>query len=413
MIAQLRYREDYVCRLELDFGGRICRILEVENDKLLPLGIRDADTLNEWWRFNSIPVERESIRAGLRRYGVTEPLELKALGCGFSLANHYWICPIGYHFSWKENNLYSNDFDDTMGRILCDHAPLHENPTGYTNPDSGLNGQFRKRWTIKDGRRMLIKAGRGDNTEEPYHEVLASLLYHCVGIPAAKNRFIMEDGKAFSASECFTDETSELITAQEFLLARPALLERYNPRKTYENFIREFEHMGIENARRILDHMNCMDYFLGNTDRHFGNIGVLKTDSGYRMAPIYDNGSMRQIASVTEEETVYCFEMRNFAGGYIASEDVPGLAESFGGIEKKELTRQLFVYAGLLHRYSIYREENIVKYCVNLLHRYDHLMDLLDARGIPVEKGGKYTREETADFKEKLWEQIRKEWRKS
>lgn len=53
-------------------------------------------------------------------------------------------------------------------------------------------------------------------------------------------------------------------------------------------------------ARQYLYEMICLDFLIGNEDRHHNNFGVIRTPEGYRLPPHFDNG-----LSLFEHDTKY------------------------------------------------------------------------------------------------------------
>lgn len=69
-------------------------------------------------------------------------------------------------------NPYDNPFSEDIGKSL-----FHGNVTEFTDiisPDLFTNGNLRKRWTIDNNNRRLIKAGNSTSRQEPFNEVIAS-----------------------------------------------------------------------------------------------------------------------------------------------------------------------------------------------------------------------------------------------
>ena len=75
--------------------------------------------------------------------------------------------------SWHEVNFFENSFSEDVGNILFGH-PSGGGEVSLMSPDNTSDGWLKKKWTIMDGKRFLLKGGSGATQQEPYNEVLAS-----------------------------------------------------------------------------------------------------------------------------------------------------------------------------------------------------------------------------------------------
>ena len=99
------------------------------------------------------------------------------------------------------------------------------------SPDNTSDGWLKKKWIIAEGKRCLLKAGSGATQQEPYNEVLASII---------------------------------------------------------------MEQLGIPGIRESLDRMLVLDYLILNEDRHQNNFGAIRNANTLEWlgaAPVFDNGS--------------------------------------------------------------------------------------------------------------------------
>ena len=69
-----------------------------------------------------------------------------------------------------------------MGNILFGQGSTSDR-ISLMSPDNTSDGWLKKRWTILDGKRCLIKGGSGATQQEPYNEVIASAIMKRLGVP--------------------------------------------------------------------------------------------------------------------------------------------------------------------------------------------------------------------------------------
>ena len=293
----LKWKNENVCKFNMTDYGYLIDIPKLYNRELLPLGVKmegeivDSLWMSAWWKNNSIPAERDSIRLGLECVGVTSEDELKLLCRGLSLTNNYWLCDPNETLRWEEINFWDNGFSDEVGRALFSHRPLHKN-VNFKSPDASLNGMLKKTWVDKEGEFYLAKGGSGSACQEVFNEKIASDLLKLAAAEHVEYQLGMCDNKICCLAKCMTDRDTELIHASQIFESIP--------RKGYpdhENeldyFKRTLEYYDIRYDSEQLDKMLCIDYMIANTDRHYNNIGILenKNTGERKLSPIFDNGT--------------------------------------------------------------------------------------------------------------------------
>lgn len=104
------------------------------------------------------------------------------------------------------------------------------------------------------------------------------------GKPGCRSKNFLEYGEAFITFErLFRISTGDSL--QDCVFRINSVMER-------KNFVLEFlkRETGL-NLGTYLETLLQLDAITLNTDRHFHNLGVIKGASGYREAPIFDNGA--------------------------------------------------------------------------------------------------------------------------
>ena len=282
-------------------NGSITKINKVYDRETLPVGLytgrglseieSDETPLKAWWKNNSIPAERDSIRRGLDCIGITDVDELKLLSHGVSLLNDYWVKDAEETITWADINFWDNPFSKEIGEALFNHKPYHSGHAVGASPDASLNGLLKKKWIILDGKYYLQKSGTGLTKEEVFHEILGTELMNAVGIPNAQYKLYFDDGEICCISECFTSENIELIPFTQVIES----VERqvYPLESEMEHIKKILEYFHVKNYEEYLNSLLCIDYIMANIDRHYNNLALLyDQDTGkFSFSPVYDSGN--------------------------------------------------------------------------------------------------------------------------
>jgi len=167
----------------------IVAIGTVHDAARVPLGVQSMkggialDELNDWLKGRSIPASRAGIRNLYARLG-RESTECLILKCyALSLSDHYWLRPIGSGVNWSDVNFFENDFSRDVGEMLFGREPADRKRINLMSPDNTSEGWLKKKWIIADGKRKLVKGGSEPWRQEPYNEVIASVIMRRLGIP--------------------------------------------------------------------------------------------------------------------------------------------------------------------------------------------------------------------------------------
>jgi len=292
----LKHKDIPVAEIELDEAtGAISSIGNVYNERHVPVGIPvkrgriDRAALNEWWRGRSIPVSRDGIKEALIELKLATTQKLLDKSLGLSLSDQYWISPLHSSADWSKLNFYENAFSEDVGNILLGRGSSGER-LSLMSPDNTSDGWLKKKWTILDGKRCLIKGGSGAIQQEPYNEVLASRLMERLGVPHVSYSLLVQENYPYSVCENFITPQTELVTAWYIMNTR----QKPNHVSVYQHYVDCCEALGIPGIVDALDRMIVVDYLIANEDRHQNNFGVIRnaeTLEWIGAAPVYDSGS--------------------------------------------------------------------------------------------------------------------------
>ena len=289
------YKETRVALLELDEAiNSISDIDEVYNEKHLPVGIHTVNgivnrkELNLWWRKRAIPSSRDGLRSALDELNIHSPEALLDKCYGLSLSDQYWICPESSGFLWQNINFFDNSFSEDVGNILLGH-PSSGDSFSLVAPDNTSDGWLKKKWSIIDDKRCLLKAGSNVFYQEPYNEVIASAIMKRLGIEHTEYKIINYRDDVYSVCDNFISRDTELITAHHIMNS----IKKPNHITLYQHFVNCCREIGL-NAVPFLDRLITVDFLIANEDRHTNNFGLIRNADTLEytaFAPIYDNGT--------------------------------------------------------------------------------------------------------------------------
>lgn len=292
----LMHKRIAVAELEIDNAScAITGIDDIYAPEHVPVGISvfrgaiDRKALNNWWRKRAIPASRDGIRRALEELQVSSSEALLEKCYGLSLSDQYWICPKAASITWDDINFFDNSFSEDVGNVLLGHASSSDS-ISLMSPDNSSDGWLKKKWTILNGKRCLLKGGSGIVQQEPYNEVLATTLMNRLDISCVQYSLIMKNSYPYSICEDFITKDTELISAQHFMDGH----KKPNNFSVYQHFVKCCEKVGIKAAVDFLDRMLTVDFLIANEDRHFNNFGLIRDAESLEyigMAPIYDNGT--------------------------------------------------------------------------------------------------------------------------
>lgn len=264
------------------------------NPELAPLhDTNNLDWLKQWWKRRSIPISQGNIRHMLEEKGLLGPEDFLLKNLGLSLTDYYWISPLDSGITWKDVNLFENDFH---GNIMIGEAESEnfDDMPHYT-PNGSLQGTLEKSWTILNGERGLLKGNCNNLSSESINEVIASKLHEMQGFKNyTKYKLIKINGRNYDYgcySKLFTSQELELISAYDVVCSE----KKPNDISVFEHFIHVCAKNGLDEniLRNFLDYMILSDFVLSGRDRHLSNVSILRDSGSLQFAmpaPIYDSG---------------------------------------------------------------------------------------------------------------------------
>ncbi|MCL1846124.1 MAG: excisionase [Defluviitaleaceae bacterium] len=287
----LMHKNIPVADMVIDETGFIAKVPKVHDERHLPVRIFgagiDRKALNDWWLGRSIPASRDGLQSALEVMGLSSPTLLIEKCFGLSLSDQYWIAPKNSELKWENINFFTNDFSKDVGEALFGKEPTEIN---FASPDNTSDGWLKKKWIISDGKRVLMKGGSGVFQQEPFNEVISTIVMKRLNVAHIEYTLTFDGEKPFSLCENFVTPDTELVPAWRVKES----LKKSNSDSHFTHFLRCCDESGIANVQSALNKMLTIDYIIANEDRHYNNFGFLRnaeTLEWQGFAPIYDSGT--------------------------------------------------------------------------------------------------------------------------
>ena len=262
--------------------------MDEENKKLFPLDMTlTPEGLGHWLRHRTIPKNRAFVHDLLAKSGLNlnRPLGIIDVCKGLSLNDCYWIVKSGDETPFAQANLYDNRFSNILAELAFTGYGSKVRASLFSSPEFTTNGMLRKCWRRIGGKVYLYKGGTegASNTgNEPYSEFYAAQVAAAMDIRAIP--YGLSKWKGILCSTC------ELFTSKEYAYLPIGHLVSKGGLKAVRAY---YEKLGPEFVN-ALNEMLVFDAVICNTDRHFGNFGVLvdnRTNAITSPAPLFDHGN--------------------------------------------------------------------------------------------------------------------------
>ena len=287
----LKHKDEPVLRFELleNTGNpRVQITWKTENQSLLPLDLSaDEAGLAQWLRSRTIPKNRAFVSNFLSKCGlsINRPMDILSVSKGLSLNDVYWVTEAEFPGSFEKYNLYENRFSNVLALIAFTGYGSALRSSLISSPEFTTNGMLPKCWRRISAKIFLYKGGTSgaSNTGfEPYSEYYASEIAKAMGVNAIEYRLTRWKGVLCSSCALFTSPAYSYIPIGKLI------------RSGGMGAVREFYASLGEEFTDALNEMMVFDAIICNTDRHFGNFGVLVDTASNRIAapaPLFDHGN--------------------------------------------------------------------------------------------------------------------------
>lgn len=274
--------------------GVITSTDKIYNQNHLPVSVMingeqfSKTRLSQWWVGRSIPASRMGIKDILLSLDIATPLNLVDKAFGLSLSDQYWIKPKNSSLLWKNINFFDNDFSEDVGNLLFGEGDTKN--ISLVSPDNTSDGWLKKKWKIIDNKRYLIKSGSSITQQEPYNEVIASIICKRLKIDHIPYKLIFHNEYPYSMCENFVTRDTELVSGYAIYNS----YQKPNHISPYQHYIECARKLGVPDLEDSLNKMLVLDYIICNQDRHLNNFGVLRNANTLEYiapAPVFDSGT--------------------------------------------------------------------------------------------------------------------------
>lgn len=309
MIYTIKHMDTPVIRFELlenVANPRVSIKWITDKTDLLPLDLTEGDEgLSRWLRGRTIPKNRAFVNNFLSKCGlsINRPMDIISVSKGLSLNDVYWVVEDEFTGTYAKYNLYENNFSNILALIAFTGYGSSLRSSLVSSPEFTTAGMLPKCWRRMSRKVYLYKGGTSgaSNTGfEPYSEFYASEIAKIMGINAVEYRLANWKGNLCSTCELFTSLNYSYIPIGKIV--------RTGGMKAVKDYYESLGDVFIE----ALNEMIVFDAVICNTDRHFGNFGVLIDNTTNRIAkpaPLFDHGnSLFNFAGKDDLESEEAFE---------------------------------------------------------------------------------------------------------
>lgn len=231
----------------------------------------DVDTLvnnlmnfNYWCASRVLTLDRKYAKEILNSIGMSQAVtdrERAKIALSYrclSLTDVFWVRRAGENITFSDVNLYENHLENTFIDISL-RGKQYSVQNEALARDLSTNGCFPKAWRRMEDGFWLLKDGDADAVER---ELLASQICRCFDVDQVLYERDYFDGEKVSISKNFTSENFSIVSMKNFEIY--AANQEINAKEAVLKLDAKNYYM-----------MNVVDYLMGNTDRHWGNWGML------------------------------------------------------------------------------------------------------------------------------------------
>lgn len=228
-----------------------------------------------------------------------------------SLTDVFWVKKQNERITFGEINLYDNHLDRTFIDIaLKGRQYTVENE--YLARDLATNGCFPKAWKRSGNGFALLKDGGKSAVER---ELLASRICRCFDVSQVLYEEDYFDGEKVTVSQNITSKEYSIVSMEAFEIYSQ------NHNRNTAKYIKSLD-------RHNYYMMNIIDYLVGNTDRHWGNWGVLINNKNNKPVGIHKLMDFNQAFHAYDTlegancQTVFCKKMTQKEAAVLAVKSV-------------------------------------------------------------------------------------------
>lgn len=251
--------------------------LEIVNESLLPLYLKNTGNVERWLETRAIDYHRANSRLLKKALRLTEKDDISTVITvnAVTITDAYWVKPVDSPLTYLDVKFDSDLFSNLALNGTYDSFNRAANSKSSKTPELTNTGSFEKCWKLKNGTWWMHKKA---NHEEMFSEIFIYKLGTNLGFNMAE----YQRGKNVVTTKDFTNSASiNFEPAYSFMGDNEDYVETLNALKSL-----------CPNAIPDYVKMLFLDTICANPDRHTFNFGVLRDiDSGniIGLAPNFDN----------------------------------------------------------------------------------------------------------------------------
>lgn len=268
---------DTVGRCEIKDPSFMPYSLYLESSEDIMVMVENVNNFNYWCASRVLTLDRQYAKALLNSAGLmqaTTDRDRAKIALTYhclSLTDVFWVREQGDVVSFADVNLYENHLDQTFIDIAL-RGKQYTVQNEYLARDLSTNGCYPKAWRRTEDGFELLKDGGNEAVDR---ELLASQICRCFDVNQVLYEESVFDGERVTVSKNFTstDYSIAAMDALDIMLT--------NQEEDVRSFI-----LRLDPKNYYM--MNIVDYLIGNTDRHWGNWGVLVDNSTNQPLRLHD-----------------------------------------------------------------------------------------------------------------------------
>lgn len=251
---------------------------ETDAEGDIEIRLQNLENFYYWCASRVLSLNREYAKEILNSIGATQATtdrDRAQIALSYhclSLMDIYWTRAEGEQISFEEINLYENHLEKAFIDVSLRGKQLTIQNSHLIADDLATHGCFPKAWVRKENAFWLMKDGGIQAVE---NELLASKICRCFNVNQVFYEEDYYDGQKVSVSRIVTSPEVSIV-----------------PMESFEIYA---QNHGIDRMEYILKldqysyyMMNILDYLIGNTDRHWGNWGLLVDNRTNMPIRLYD-----------------------------------------------------------------------------------------------------------------------------
>lgn len=271
------------------YRNGICEIFEAERmpynlyleqveDDDLDIRLQNLDNFYHWCASRVLTLDREYAKEILNSIGASQSATDKdrakialSYHC-LSLMDIYWTIEGKEQQDFETINLFQNHLESAFVDVSLRGKQMTIENRHLIADDLATQGCYPKAWIRREEGFYLLKDG---GTEVVERELLASKLCQCFCVNQVMYEEEFYDGQKVSGSKIITSLKYSIVPMEHF--------EIY----CMNHNIDKMEYI-LDLDKYSYYMMNIIDYLVGNTDRHWGNWGLLVDNETNKPVRLYE-----------------------------------------------------------------------------------------------------------------------------